>query len=292
MPSTPRSQPWMTPPEPSWKVNGSPRSHEASNWRPLTNEMPTYWTVTSLPASAVAPVPSSMSLITSSLGALPLGTVISGLVFAGVEVASGLDEEVSSESEPQPATASAAQARTTRSSLASGMAPEGSGARSAVGAEDAVARIAQARADVAVGVELAVERGGDDLNLVVGAAQRLDPLGRRHEADERDPLGPRPLEPRDRLRRAAARGEHRVDDEHLGVLDPRRDVLVVADGPQRLLVAVHAEVADAGLRHQPQEAVDEPEPGAQDRHDHDLVGEPHAGGRLEQGLDLDLVGPQ
>ena len=44
-------------------------------------------------------------------------------------------------------------------------------------------------------------------------------------------------------------------------------------------------MADARLGHQPQEPVDQPEPGAQDRDDEHLVGEPHAGRALERRLD-------
>src|SRR5690349_22766801 len=107
MPLTPSSQPLMTPPEPSWKENGSPRSQDASNWRPLSAETPTYWTVTFLPGSAVAPVPFLRSVISSVLGSLPLGTVTSGFVAAGVDSADcvAVDEAESSESEPHPPTA-------------------------------------------------------------------------------------------------------------------------------------------------------------------------------------------
>src|ERR687889_941729 len=199
MPSTPWSHPGITEPEPSWNSNGSPRSQEASNWRPLRNEMPTYCTVTWSPAFAGLPAPSSMSLMTSFLGALPFGTVIAGLVRSGVAAASGVDFDAgSSESEPQPATAiRAARAMASRNGrLASGMAPQGRRSTSAIGAEDAVARVPEARPDVAVGVQLAVERGGDDRDLVVRRAQRGDALRRRHQADERDAPRARALEPR------------------------------------------------------------------------------------------------
>jgi hypothetical protein len=130
MPATPWSQPGMTAPAPSWNVNGSPRSHEESNCRPLTNETPTYWTETCLPRSATAPLPTLRSLITSFLGALPLGTLTAGLVASGVEAASGVDVEAgSSESEsPQPATASSAahaRASRVRGRGSDGIAPQG-----------------------------------------------------------------------------------------------------------------------------------------------------------------------
>src|SRR5918999_1431221 len=163
---------------------------------------------------------------------------------------------------------------------------------SAVGTEDPVSGISQARPDVAIAVELAVERGGQDRYLGMGGTQGVHALGGGDQADERDPLCALPLHPGDGLRRAAAGGQHRVDHEDLGVGRARRDVLVVADRPQGLLVAVHAEVADARVGHQPQEAVDEAEAGAQDRHQHHLVGQPRALCALERRLELILVVPQ
>ena len=71
-----------------------------------------------------------------------------------------------------------------------------------------------------------------------------------------------------------------------------RDRLVVADGLERLLVAVEAEVADARLRDQPQRAVGHPQPRAEDRDDDDLVGEPHPAGRLQRRLDRVLAHAQ
>src|SRR3954470_4747058 len=51
-------------------------------------------------------------------------------------------------------------------------------------------------------------------------------------------------------------------------------------------------MADPRLRHQPQEPVHQSEPGAQDRHDEHLVGQPHARGRLQRRLDGDVGAPQ
>src|SRR5215218_1934463 len=110
---------------------------------------------------------------------------------------------------------------------------------SAVGPEDAIASVSQAGTDVAVAVELAVERGREDRHLGMRAVQRPDALRRRDEAHERDPLRARALHPGDRLGRAAAGCQHRIDHEDLGIGHAGRDVLVVADRAQRLLVAVH-----------------------------------------------------
>src|SRR3954451_1817660 len=62
----------MTWPAPSGKVNGWPRSHDASNCLPSRKRTPTYWTVTVSPAFAVAPLPLTTSDLTSWVGASPV----------------------------------------------------------------------------------------------------------------------------------------------------------------------------------------------------------------------------
>src|SRR3546814_9493625 len=54
------------------------------------------------------------------------------------------------------------------------------------GAEDAVAGVAQSRHDVALVVQLLVDRRREDGNVRVGAAQLGDAFRRRHQADEAD----------------------------------------------------------------------------------------------------------
>src|SRR5215213_9511452 len=116
----------MTWPAPSWNAKGSPRSQEASNWRPFAYDTPTYWTCTFWPGCAAGPLPTFRSLISSFLGGLPLGTLTSGLVGAGVAAGAGVELASFSESEPQPPSARAAQARAgTIERLRSGMAPQG-----------------------------------------------------------------------------------------------------------------------------------------------------------------------
>src|SRR3954469_20666847 len=57
-------------------------------------------------------------------------------------------------------------------------------------AEDAVARVAEAGADVAVGVELAVQRGRPDRDVGMAGVDRLDALGSADQADEPQGAGP------------------------------------------------------------------------------------------------------
>src|SRR3954451_23524393 len=298
MPFTPASQPGMTLPAPSWKGNGFPRSHELSNTELSRYSAPTYWTVTLSPGLALLPLPLCRSLMTSVPGGVGLSGVILIVGLApsapvtvtlpgggSVGVAVGWAAVSSLFLSPPPQAARATAASSPGRIRRYRRIAVGKGSRgSAIRAEDAVARVAQAGADVARRVELAVDHRGGDVHVRMDGPQRLHALGRGHEADEVQPLRARPLEPRDRLDAAAARGQHRVHHERLRVLHAGRDVLVVAHGPQRLLVAVHPEVPHARFRHEAQEAVHQAEPGPQDRHDEHLVGEPHPGRLLQRGL--------
>ena len=64
----------------------------------------------------------------------------------------------------------------------------------------------------------------------------------------------------------AARGQHGVEQEDLGAGEVLRHLLVVPAGDRRLLVALEAEVAHLGLRHELEERVEHAEAGAQHRH--------------------------
>jgi len=118
---------------------------------------------------------------------------------------------------------------------------------------------------------------------------RLDPLRRRHQADELDLGGAGALEVAERVNRAAPGGEHRVEHVHTGLREPGRQSLVVADRHVLLLVAVDADVPDPGVGQQAQEALDHPEAGAQNGHDRHLVAQAQARRGFERGLDLDRL---
>src|SRR3954452_2896643 len=157
---------------------------------------------------------------------------------------------------------------------------------------EAVAGVAEARADVAALVEPLVDRGAEHRHVGVLGRDGIEALGRRHEADEAQPLRAPLLEAPQARRRAAARGEHRVDEHDLGLWAVLRNRLVVADGRERLLVAVHPEVADARLGHEAEEAIHHAEAGPQDRDHDDVVGQSRAPRRLERRLDVDPLHPQ
>src|SRR4051794_13286666 len=78
-------------------------------------------------------------------------------------------------------------------------------------AEQPVAGIAKAGQDVAVLVELAVERGGEDMHLGMRLEHQPHPLGGGHDREEPDPPRSRAPERPDCGHRRAPGGEHRVE---------------------------------------------------------------------------------
>ncbi len=121
---------------------------------------------------------------------------------------------------------------------------------------------------------------------------RRDALGRRHQAHEAHPPGSRLPQPVERVDGAAARGEHRVDEDDLGfgVMDGKG--LVVPHGLGRRLVPVDPEMPDSRLRYQAQKALDHPEPGPEDGDDEYLIDQAYALGDFEGGLHIFLADPQ
>jgi hypothetical protein len=116
-------------------------------------------------------------------------------------------------------------------------------------------------------------------------AHRVDPLGRGDEADQAQLARAVGLQPGQRGDRAAAGGQHRVQQEDVRIAHPGRQALVIARRLQRGLVALHAQVTDACAREQAQEAVDHAEPGAQHGHDGDLGLQAAPGRRLQRRVD-------
>ena len=75
----------------------------------------------------------------------------------------------------------------------------------------AVAGVAEARHDVAVVVEVLVDRGGPDRHVGMRAVQPRDALGRGEQADEADVLGAALLQPVDGGDGGVGGRQHRVD---------------------------------------------------------------------------------
>ena len=116
------------------------------------------------------------------------------------------------------------------------------------------------------------------------------PSGVAISAISRIDVAPRGLDHLDGGGGRVAGREHRVEQEHVALGDVVRQLDVVLDGLERLLVAVEADEADARTGDQREHAVEHPHPGAQDRADRDLLAaDPARAHPLERRLDLDLL---
>ena len=123
--------------------------------------------------------------------------------------------------------------------------------------------------------------------------QSLQTLRGSNQTDELDVLGTALLDLADGVAGAAAGGQHRIQNKDLALIDVAGQLAVVLDRHQRLLVAVHADVADLGGGDQVQHAVHHAEAGAQDGDQSQLTaGQDLGAGQSHGGLDLDFLGGQ
>src|SRR5256885_6421654 len=161
------------------------------------------------------------------------------------------------------------------------------GGRGLPGAEQAIARVPQPGQDVAVLVELAVERGGEDGDIGVGLEHAPHALGRGDEAEEADALGAGVLERVYGVRRRAAGREHGVEHEEIARAFTGWDLEIVIDRLEGVVLAVDADVADARRGDELRDALDHAESGAQDRHESQVFSRhPHPPHPLEPGFHL------
>ena len=137
----------------------------------------------------------------------------------------------------------------------------------------------------------AVHRGCDDPDFGMLGVHALDSLRRGDETDERDRAGAGVLDLRDRRDARVPRREHRVEHDRVAVLEVVRQLDVVLDRLERLLVAVQADEPDPRAGDERQHPVEHPHPGAEHRADGDLFpGDALHGRPLERRLDLDVLG--
>lgn len=147
--------------------------------------------------------------------------------------------------------------------------------------EEAVARVAHARDDVATLVEAYLDAGREDGHVRVLRVQTRDALGAREDAGHGDRARREAarLELLDHCDRRAGRGQHRVEQDHARARRNRVGVeraQVVEVVPEGLLLRVVRLLEALEPRH-PDEAVGEvrleaakhPEPGPQDGHEDD-----------------------
>src|SRR5262245_39192030 len=114
-----------------------------------------------------------------------------------------------------------------------------------LGAEQPVAGVAQPRDDVAVVVEVGVDRRGDDRHVGMRGVHLLDALGRGEQADVAQRLRAELLDAVDRGDRRVAGGEHRVEQDRLALRDVLGQLAVVLDRRERLGIAVETDMPDA-----------------------------------------------
>ena len=91
----------------------------------------------------------------------------------------------------------------------------------------------------------------------------------------------------ERRHRAAAGGEHRIDHEHVALVQPRGQLRIVLRRDRRQLIALKADVTDPRARHQLQHRVEHPQARTQHRHDDDVRSGAPARRRAERRLDGD-----
>ena len=169
--------------------------------------------------------------------------------------------------------------------------PKNGGARSAghttcsgLRAEYAIPSIAQAGENVPFFVQLAIDGRTINLNFGVMLVQVCDALWGGDEADESHVGDARLLEVGDGSRAAAARGEHRIDQEHFGGGNVGRKLLEIRDGFERGLIAIDAQVPQPGIGQQAEHAVRHAQPGAEDGDDRHLAGQHFSGHAFQRRL--------
>ena len=154
----------------------------------------------------------------------------------------------------------------------------------------AVAGVAEARHDIAVVVEVIVDRGCPDRHVGVHAAELLDAFGCGEKADEAHVLGAALLQPVDGGDGGVRGREHRIENDHNAVGEVGGGLEIILDGVERLRVAVEPDMGDARRRHQGQHAVEEADAGPQDRREDEfLAGDLRRLHARERGVDLGLL---
>ena len=83
--------------------------------------------------------------------------------------------------------------------------------------------------------------------------------------------------------RAAAGGQHRVNQDDLEPAQVRRQTLVVRRCPQCRFLPFQPDESDTGMRDELQDRVQHAQARAQDRHEHDLAPEPDIRGPWPAG---------
>jgi hypothetical protein len=157
------------------------------------------------------------------------------------------------------------------------------------GSEQAITGVAESGKDVSVLVELAVERCANDRYVGMCVMHALHADGRGDETEETNALCAGAFERVDRGDRAAAGGEHRIEQQELTLGRIAGNFEVIVDRFERVVIAIESDVSDARRRHELENAFDHSEPGAEDWHERELLaGDALADGSLEGRVDRDV----
>ena len=148
-----------------------------------------------------------------------------------------------------------------------------------------VAEVAEAGHDELAGIEPLVDDRRVDVHVGMAAFDGRDAFGRRDDAEQMEVAGAELAQRVEREHRAAAGREHRVDHQHARVGEADGEARVVLRRDGRLLVALQADVADAGAGQQLEDGLEHAEAGAQHRHHHDFGAHAPAGRRPDGRLD-------
>ncbi len=150
--------------------------------------------------------------------------------------------------------------------------------------------VAEARQDVAPLVQATVDPGDDDRHVRILTVEALDTLRGGDQGDQTHRVRPRGFHGRDSGRSRVARGQHRVEQDHVPLGDVVRELHVVLDRLECLLIPVEADEPDAGGGDQREHAVEHADAGPKDRADRNLfAGDPLHGRPLEWSGDLHLL---
>ena len=140
-------------------------------------------------------------------------------------------------------------------------------------AKHAIARVTEAREDVAPCIQLAVKDGGENCDIRMMFRQFADTFRCCNKTHEPDTPGAATLEKRHRRRGTPAGCKHRVQQKHQTPAQPLRELRIIINGLERLFVPVQSHMTDACLGKDIKESVNQAQPRPQYRHDHNVFTE-------------------
>ena len=136
-------------------------------------------------------------------------------------------------------------------------------------------------------VELAVERGGENMHVGVGVQHPLHPRRRGHDREEADPPRAGVLERAHGGDGRSARRQHRIEQVEVPLHLGRGNLEVVVHRLERVVVAIQPDVADPRRRDQLRDPLHHAQPRPQDRHEGQLLARDLAPGHaLQWRVDL------